>query len=363
MKKTAFILTGLCLGATAIPLFGQSIAGKADIIVLNRHPAAGIRAMSVVSDTVIWVGGSRGYVGKTTDGGKNWQWMRPGDSTLDFRSLRAFDGQKAVVANAGSPASIFLTADGGANWKKVYTNPDSAIFLDGMVFKNGKEGLVYGDPVQGHFVILKTKDGGLHWKRQPLRRRPRADAGEASFAASNSAVFTIAGTGRVWIGSGGTNARVFFSRDFGKRWEATPVPVLRGKSSTGIFSLAFFNKDTGICVGGDYRADTVRLNNAALTTDGGKTWQKPLINPYGYRSCVAYLSRDTLLATGTSGTDFSKDGGLTWHRVSPEGYNVIGISPRDRGKVYLAGANGEVARLLFSSDNGPRKAPLPEEKE
>lgn len=331
--------------------------------MLNEHTAASIRAMSVVSDAVIWVGGSHGYVGRTTDGGNNWQWMRPGDSTLDFRSMKAFDDQRAVVANAGSPAYIFLTTDGGAHWKKVYVNKDSAIFLDGLVFRNKKEGIIYGDPLEGHFVILKTKDGGAHWKMESRRRRPKALEGEASFAASNSAIFALTGSRRLWIGSGGTTSRVFFSKNFAKRWRPVSLPIIQGKNSTGIFSLAFFNKDTGICVGGDYLADSVRLNNAMLTTDGGKTWQKPLINPYGYRSCVAYLSRDTLIATGTSGTDFSRDGGITWQSISPKGFNIVGISTTAPNVIFLAGANGRIARLEFSTKYEGKKATTPKDEE
>lgn len=338
------LLFGISLQAHA-----QFAAGNFKFTELKLDIPTGIRAMQVINDSVVWVGGSNGYVGKTMDGGKTWQWMQPAEGKPDFRSLVAFSAQKAVVANAGSPAYIFITTDGGNQWKKVYANADSAVFLDGMVFKNEKEGIVYGDPMDGHFLLLKTTDGGNHWKKQSPKRSPKALSGEASFAASNSAIFNLPHSNFLWIGTGGIHSRIFFSKNFGKRWKAINVPIIQGKSSTGIFSLAFFNKNKGIGVGGDYTADTVRLNNAVLTFDGGKTWQKPIINPYGYRSCVVYFSVDTLLATGTSGTDLSKDGGHTWRPISGEGYNIIGISPSGHRKVYLAGPNGKMAQLEFST--------------
>lgn len=362
-KHLFCILVWLLLSGTANSLIAQPTPVKINFITLNKNTPTGIRAISVVNDSVIWVGGSHGFVGKSIDGGNSWNWMHPDNDSLDFRSLKSFDKQNAIVVNAGSPAFIFRTEDGGNHWEKVYTNRDSAIFLDGMVFKNRKEGMVYGDPMNGRFVILKTKDGGKHWKMQPLRRRPKAIQGEASFAASNSAIFSLPASSFVWIATGGSASRVFFSKNFGKRWKIFKTGMLHGKSSTGIFSLAFINKNTGVCVGGDYTADSVRLMNAVLTRNGGITWQKPIINPYGYRSCVAYLSPDTLLATGTSGTDMSFDGGLTWHPLSKKDCNIIGISPTNQRKIYLAGAHGKIVRLEFSTKyEGKNTPPLKHEE-
>src|ERR1700710_357310 len=90
-----------------------------------------MRGLSVLSDSVAWVSGSNGYVGKTLNGGKTWEWMQPkGYEKLDFRDIEAFDKLKAIVVNAGSPAYILTTNDGGKNWNQVYKNTDSAIFLD-----------------------------------------------------------------------------------------------------------------------------------------------------------------------------------------------------------------------------------------
>lgn len=364
-KNLSFIIKSIVIPVLFIPLLyfvsinasGQFRPQDIKIQLLTEGKNSSIRALSVVNDSVIWVGGNHGFVGKTTDGGKTWQWMHPGNDSLDFRSLKAFDTQNAIVANAGSPAFIFRTEDGGNHWKKVYSNSDSAIFLDGMVFKNKKEGMIYGDPINTRFVILKTNDGGYHWKARHLRKRPQAISGEASFAASNSAIFSLPASSFVWIATGGSAARVYSSKNFGKHWKAMPVPVLHGKSSAGIFSLAFFDKKTGICVGGDYLADSVRLMNAAITRDGGKTWKKPIINPYGYRSCVIYLTKDTLLATGPSGTDLSKDGGITWQNISSDGYNVIGNSTTSHGMAYFAGNHGKIVRVEFSTKYEKKGSP------
>jgi photosystem II stability/assembly factor-like uncharacterized protein len=317
------------------------------IRLLTENAPTSIRAVSALSDSVVWVCGSAGHVGRSTDGGKTWRWsVVPGGEKLDLRSMAAFDTGNAVVAVAGAPAFIFRTTDAGAHWEKVYTNRDTAVFLDGMTFRDKKHGIAYGDPIRGRFLILGTRDGGKHWKALPRKDRPLAEAGEASFAASNSAIASLGR--RLWIGTGGSVARVLRSKNFGRRWKAVPTGMLQGKNSTGIFSVAFFDPDNGFCVGGDYAADSVRLANALITTDGGSHWKKPIIGPHGYRSSVTYHSRDTLFATGTSGTGVSTNGGHTWKQISRQGFNVVQRA-REGSSVFLAGAKGRIARIGFST--------------
>ncbi len=319
------------------------------IKILPSHQSASFRGMSVVNDQVIWVSGNKGTVGRSTDGGETWQWqVVKGFETADFRSLAAFSDKKAVILNAGSPAHILTTADGGATWKEVYANNNKDIFFDGMAFWNDHSGIAVSDPLNGKFFLLRTKDGGQHWKSLPVQKMPPAQPGEACFAASN----TILATRQkkyAWLASGGTVSHVFFSKDQGRKWKIYPSPILQGKSSTGVFSIAFRDRKNGIITGGDYQADSIRINNAFLTKDGGKTWQRPVVNPYGYRSCVAWCTDRLLIATGPSGTDISTDGGTDWKLLSKEGFNVV-QKAKNGNSVYLAGAVGKLAKLVLPAD-------------
>src|SRR5687768_6876870 len=75
---------------------------------------ANFRAVSVVDDHVAWVSGSNGWTGHTRDGGKTWTFGQIKNfEKWDFRTLFAFNNDIAVVANAGSPAYILRTTDGG----------------------------------------------------------------------------------------------------------------------------------------------------------------------------------------------------------------------------------------------------------
>src|SRR5690606_11485980 len=126
--------------------------------------------------------------------------------------------------------------------------------------------------------------------------------------------------GDVCFATGGSRARFF--RQHKGRWRSAALPILQGQPSTGVFSMAFRNSRQGVAVGGDYSNDTLRRQNCVLTSNGGRTWTAPLTPPGGYRSSVCWTGPGSLIATGTSGTDVSADGGLHWQLISREGYHV-----------------------------------------
>lgn len=311
---------------------------------LTNGTATSIRGMSIVSDQVAWVSGSNGSIGKTIDGGLTWQWLKPaGYEKLDFRDIEAFDSNKAVVVNAGSPAYVLLTVDGGKSWKQTYKNLDSAIFLDGMDFWDKDRGIMFGDPIENRMQILTTADGGNSWKNISGNLKWNLLTGEAGFAASGTTIRT-AGKGRVFIATGGAASNLYYSTDYGTTWGFYKCPILQGESSTGPFSMAFYDKKTGVVVGGNYLKDNENTNNILLTSNGGKSWQKPLKPVTGYRSGVVYVTSKTMLATGSSGTDLSTDRGISWYNISKLNLNVIQKSKT--GKLILAAGNkGQIYKL------------------
>jgi len=76
----------------------------------------------------------------------------------------------------------------------------------------------------------------------------------------------------------------------------------------------------------------------------GKRWNSPVVPPHGYRSCVEFITADRLLTCGTSGIDVSEDGGKNWRLISPESFHVCRKAKSGKS-VYLAGANGRIAKL------------------
>lgn len=321
----------------------SNLLGAQILIPLHSGTKSSLRGLSVLSDSIAWLSGSNGTWAMTRDGGRTWNWnqLKPYEK-LDFRDIEAFSDQRAVMVSAGSPAVILLTNDGGASWKEVYCNESSEIFLDGMDFWDERNGIIYGDPINGRMVLLKTTDGGKSWKDISDNNKIRLIKGEASFAASGTAI-RCGKSGQVWIATGGVQSRIFYSSNYGDSWEAYPCPVNQGKSSTGPFSIAFYG-NRGVVVGGDYLQDTSRYKHVFLSPDKGKTWKPVQYPTFGYRSAVEYLSAKVLIASGPSGTDLSADGGKTWQRLSEEGYHTVRKAKKGN-LVLLTGSNGRIAQI------------------
>jgi photosystem II stability/assembly factor-like uncharacterized protein len=333
-----------CLLLAWLPLV--ALAQQYELKPLSTDTKTSIRGLAVVNQEVIWVSGSNGYVGKSVDAGKTWKWTQPsGYEKLDFRSIQAFSADKAIVVNAGSPAYVLLTDDGGKTWSERYKNVDTAIFLDGMDFWDDRRGMIFGDPIENKMQLLLTENGGETWKNVNDRLKTDLKKGEAGFAASGTTIRTHA-SGKTWIATGGTHANVYYSSNFGKRWRVFPCPILQGQNSTGVFSMDFFDDQHGVVVGGDYLKDKESSNNMLYTTNGGKTWLKPSQSVAGYRSGVTYVTKDFLVATGTSGTDVSRDGGKHWVNISKLSFNAVKSAD---GLIILAGGKGQVYELKLKN--------------
>jgi photosystem II stability/assembly factor-like uncharacterized protein len=314
--------------------------------LLTSGTNTSIRGLSVVNDNVIWVSGSKGTVGKTTNGGKNWKWITvKGFDTIDFRDIEAFDAATAVIMAVSEPAYILKTNDGGESWKVVYENKTKGMFLDAMEFWNEQAGIVIGDPVGGRFFIARTFDGGTSWQDIPFDKRPVADSGEACFAASGTNIRALDRDEAVFV-SGGLKSRLF------TRNQPKILPIIQGSETTGANSVAVWDhqKLNGgkhiIVVGGDFNADSSNKKNCFITNDEGKTWKAPNTLPHGYRSCVEYFSKTDVFCCGLNGVDYSWDGGKNWKWVSKEGFNVCRASKLGAA-IYLAGNNGKVGKIIW----------------
>jgi len=324
----------------------HSLIGQ-QLVLKNIPPTtdASFRGLSVVDDHVAWVSGSKGWVGLTTNGGSQWDLKQvKGYERCDFRSLYAFDGNKAIIANAGTPAYILLTTDGGVSWAQVYKNDDSAAFFDGIDFWNKDNGIIYGDPIQKKMLLLTTKDGGASWQEKPDACRPELAEGEASFAASGTTIKCL-NKKKVIIATGGTVSRLLISEDKGSTWRSVHMPILQGKSTTGIFSLACKDDKTMIVTGGDYKNDTLKKDHVFYSTNGGKTWTAPTKPTRGYRECVSYIKDKKVLALGPSGMDVSFNDGISWKPLSDETQFHAVKKSREGNLVIFAGSRGKISVL------------------
>ncbi|HXK06471.1 MAG TPA: glycosyl hydrolase [Verrucomicrobiae bacterium] len=310
----------------------------------NSNSSASLRGVSVVDEKTVWASGSGGTVLHTRDGGMTWAVSKvPGAESLDFRGVRALDARIVYVMSAGSgeKSRIYKTIDAGEHWSLQFTNPDPKGFFDSMAFWDARHGIVLGDAINGHAEVLTTIDRGAHWVHQET---PPALANEGSFAASNTCLFVL-GEREVWFVTGGPGAaRVFHSRDGGHSWTVASTPIRNDSASAGIFSIAFRDRVQGVIVGGDYAKDSEDVGNVAVTRDGGGTWTAPAGRPHGFRSAVAWLPDiRAWIATGTSGSDISRDDGRSWTSFDPAPYNAVSFISSRSG--WAVGPRGRIARF------------------
>lgn len=342
MKKPIF------LAAFCYLLLSFSFAQKSlpQVEIISSGTKTSLRGLSVVNDRVVWVSGSGGTVGKSTDGGKTWKWLVvKGFEKRDFRDIEAFDATTAVIMAVDAPAYILKTTDGGESWKVVYENGTKGMFLDAMEFWNEQAGIVVGDPVNANFFVARTFDGGATWKEIPDQYKPVADSGEACFAASGTNIRVLDKDEAVFV-SGGVRSRIFV------RNKPILLPVLQGRATTGANSIAVMDYGklkgghTMIVVGGDFSAPDSDSLNCFLTTNRGQTWKEAKIPPHGYRSCVEYLSKKQAITCGITGVDYSFDGGNTWNWISKEGFNVCKIA-KAGATIFLAGNGGKIGKIVY----------------
>ena len=246
----------------------------------------------------------------------------------------------------GDASRIYKTTDAGATWTMQFRNDDPKRFLDAMSFWDADHGIVVGDSIDRRFDILLTSNGGRTWTPVPPDTLPPALENEGAFAASGTNI-AVYGKRDAWIGLGAANqARVLHTSDGGRHWKVFDTPIKSGQSS-GIFSIAFRDKDHGVIVGGDYQKEKVAEDNLAITNDGGSTW-KLLKGLSGFRSVVAYLpGTQSLVALGPAGGDYSNDDGRTWTPIVGAAADTFSFARR-HWSGWGAGAHGTIGRLSWS---------------
>ncbi|WP_339624464.1 oxidoreductase [uncultured Winogradskyella sp.] len=256
----------------------------------------------------------------------------------------------AVTNNAGfalgisSPALLYkINKD---SLKLVYKENHPKAFYDSIDFWNDLEGIAIGDPTDDCLSIVITRDGGGSWEKLSCDDLPKAKDGEAAFAASDTNIKIVGDN--TWVATGGKASRIMHSPDKGRTWTVYDTPIVQGKSTTGIYSIDFYDENNGFAIGGDYTKPNDTIANKIRTTDGGKTWQVVAnAEGPGYRSCVQYVPNkqgQELVAVGFKGIDYSSDAGASWTHLSDASFYTIRLL---NDSIAYAAGNGRISKLIF----------------
>jgi photosystem II stability/assembly factor-like uncharacterized protein len=295
---------------------------------------------------VVWVSGTGGTWGLTSDGGKTWHTaVVPGTDSLEFRDVQGFDARRALLlaAGPGERSRIYQTTDGGATWQQRFVNTDPNAFYDCFAFWDDQHGFAVSDAVNGVLPVLRTADGGRQWALSPTP--PAAVEGEGAFAASGTCV----ATGRdslAWIATGaGAQARVLRSRDRGASWSAVITPVVQGKPSSGHATIAWHSATTGLAAGGDLSDTTATPNRVVLTADGGATWTvggAPSFRGPVY-GAAAVPGGTAAAAVGPLGASWSRDGGRSWLPLDSLSHWSVAFA--GASTAWMVGPGGRITKV------------------
>jgi photosystem II stability/assembly factor-like uncharacterized protein len=273
--------------------------------------------------------------------------MKAPDSWLEFRDVHAVSADRAwlLAAGPGDSSRIYHTGDGGRHWTLQLQNHDWPAFYDGFDFWDARRGIVVGDAVRGHMVVMTTRDGGATWTPSPEEGMPPALPGEGA-PAGGTCIVTRHG-GRAWFSTESeSGGRVYASLDYGRTWSVAETPIVRGRDC-GVASVAMRDDARGFALGGRLLEPRDTSVAVAVTADGGRTWaaaaRPPFTGPV-YGSALLGGRQDALLVTGPSGLAHArlKSEPPAWLLLSSENYWAVDAS----GDVaWAVGPGGSIIRI------------------
>jgi photosystem II stability/assembly factor-like uncharacterized protein len=279
-----------------------------------------------------------GYYGnaamRTNDGGASWQTLTlPQTSSSYYSEFQALSAQQLVIKDSAGRA--YRSSDSGATWVERTAGGATAPWLTSVWFFDSREGMATG--VDGS--ASRTMDGGQTWTTTPAqsrigwRRLQFRPSGTGWLISDNGGIYRSTDKGRSWFAPApqsapstpsvsdfhfisdqegwavtpyawSAQASVFHTVDGGASWQ----PMAGSAALSGFVGVRFADATHGIAVG--------PAGYAAVTTDGGVTWDPRATGVSSMLRRVVFIDANTALAVGEYGTIVrSTDRGQTWSRV------------------------------------------------
>jgi photosystem II stability/assembly factor-like uncharacterized protein len=328
-------------------------------IRLSTPTRADLHCAYFISPEKGWVGGRRGTLLHTEDGGRHWVEQVTG-TKANITSLFFLNAQTGWAAVGGTygldPAvdgiepTILRTDDGGTVWR-----PIAELDVRSLWFVNEQVGFAVGN----YGSVFRTTDGGATWTAcEGLRRAIERPEGLPD-AVLTFTLVQFLDERRGWVagnffGRGITRpAGVFWTQDGGETWTRYPIPF--AATSADITSMRFLDARRGSVVSELYRGDA-RFVTLHFTNDGGATWSERRMAVPGFHvthfldertgwTIGALLSRDSSSPPYEVGIWATRDGGRTWREEKTlAGTQIYGAFFLDPQTGWAVGQGGTVLR-------------------
>lgn len=301
-----------------------------------------IRAIEIMGNSLAFAADKGTFGSIDLETGKVRSNVQEYDSILpEFRAV-AHTSKDFFMLSVANPALLYKTGNQG-KMELVYKEDATAVFYDAMTFWNDKEGIAIGDTIEGCMSILITRDGGSNWNKLACSELPEGIEGEGAFAASNTNISVVGDN--TWIA---TTKRILFSPDKGYTWKVQTTPIETKVPTEGIYSIAFYDENLGVAIGGDYTQPERNMANKAITANGGKTWELMANGALpDYRSCIQFVPGTEgagIVALGFTGIAYSNNQGESWTQLSDEAFFTLRF--KNDSSAYAAGRD-RIAKLMF----------------
>ncbi len=313
----------LCVAGFLLLFAGSAVAQSAPgtwKFLRNSPDGGGIRLrhddMVFLNPSSGWVVNLRGEVWKTDDGGETWSLVHDSGGVYGFRSI-GFANQSVGWAGAvNNPGNVlFETRDGGDSWTEISSriSGSTPAGICGIQVIDASViyavGAFHGVP---HFV--RSLNGGSSWTSIDLSNRIGSIV-DLHFFNRNTGIL---------VGGSGSNldgdAVVLKTFDGGTTWNA--VHRTRRTSETAGewgWKISFPTATDGF-VSIEYNAQSVGQPAKILTTNnGGNTWTERLIrgstDVAGLQG-IGFVTPQIGYASGRGTSSRTTDGGLTWTQLT-----------------------------------------------
>ncbi|HYM19574.1 MAG TPA: T9SS type A sorting domain-containing protein [Candidatus Kapabacteria bacterium] len=286
------------------------------------------------------------YVWRTIDNGVTWKQLpTPVADYVIQDMVIASNGNILVSTHAKTAAEgsdnslyggrIYLSADTGKTWTKVYerplSSPDGKNHIDNMVF-NRLTGAIYAD---AHGPTIRSTDNGATFAIGDTDKRGDEVFYLACDMADNNLYQACEPDG------------LFRSTDHGKTFVT---------ADKGIF-VEYLN---GMAIDSKHILFTISENGLARSTDDGTTWSDHQEFGFSYFPSVFVAKNDHIFAASEFGIYRSVDDGVSIHAVTATGDSVQYQEVRQTTHRLISSKifNGNSRQMIYSTDDGTSWNPV-----
>lgn len=230
-------------------------------------------------------------IGKTTDRGESWEFMRVGD--YEFFDIEFITRDKIIAV--GSDDQIAISEDGGTTWNSFQLSTDSWYTLYDVEFFDQNNGLIVGEDWDNGGGVWRTTDGGANWEKINTGLTNIYRLYDVEYLTQNK-IYAVGYSGGA------------FSNDGGLTWTWQDLPEF--------VAIDFYDQNIGFALDGAGNGTT----NPFLwkTTDGGVTWNSVVIDLgsyfYFYMGDITFIDQNKVVIIGEDGAIIrSDDQGGSWY--------------------------------------------------